>query len=90
VPFRVIADGRLDGFLGWFEVKLCEGITLSNSPNLPLTHWWQFYLPALEQPQYRVGETLLLCLDPNFINGQARWKYAVQPATPETSGSASP
>ena len=80
VPFRITADGRLDGFLGWFEVRLCEGVTLSNSPYLPLTHWWQLYLPVAEQPVYRAGQTLLLCLDPNFIHGEAQWKYAVQPA----------
>jgi SAM-dependent methyltransferase len=88
VPFRITADGRLDGFLGWFEAQLCEGVTLSNSPYLPLTHWWQLYLPVLEQPHYRVGETLLLCLDPNIVAGEAQWKYAVQPATVVSSSTA--
>jgi len=80
VPFRITADGRLDGFLGWFEARLCEGVTLSNSPYLPLTNWWQFCLPIVEQPLYQTGQTLLLCLDPNIIAGEAHWKYAVQPA----------
>jgi SAM-dependent methyltransferase len=84
-PFRIIADGRLDGFLGWFEARLCEGVTLSNSPYLPLTHWWQLYLPLLEQPHYRAGQTILLYLDPNIVAGEAQWKYAVQPATQEPS-----
>jgi hypothetical protein len=82
VPFRISADGRLDGFLGWFEARLCEGVTLSNSPYLPLTHWWQLYLPVLEQPAYRAGQTLLLRLDPNFIAGEAAWQYSVQLAEP--------
>ncbi len=77
-PFRITAAGRLDGFLGWFEARLCEGVTLSNSPYLPLTHWWQFYLPVQEQPHYRAGQTILLNLDPNIIAGEARWKYSVQ------------
>jgi predicted RNA methylase len=81
-PFRITADGRLDGFLGWFEARLCEGVTLSNSPYLPLTHWWQLYLPILEQPHYRAGQTILLYLDPNIVADEARWKYAVQPAEP--------
>jgi type I protein arginine methyltransferase len=85
VPFRITADGRLDGFLGWFEARLCEGVTLSNSPFLPLTHWWQLYLPVTEQPLYRAGQTLLLCLDPNITAGEAQWAYAVQPATPINS-----
>lgn len=80
VPFRITADGRLDGFLGWFETRLCEGVTLSNSPYLPLTCWWQLCLPVAEQSHYRAGETLLLCLDPNMVAGEAQWKYAVQPA----------
>jgi protein arginine N-methyltransferase 1 len=78
VPFRITADGRLDGFLGWFEARLCEGVTLSNSPYSPLTHWWQLYLPVLEQPHYRAGQTILLNLDPNIIAGEAQWKYSVQ------------
>jgi SAM-dependent methyltransferase len=88
-PFRVLADGRLDGFLGWFEARLCEGITLSNSPYLPLTNWWQLYLPVAEQPRYHAGQTMLLCLDPNFSAGEAEWKYSVQPATPERSTASS-
>jgi hypothetical protein len=75
-PFRITADGRLDGFLGWFAARLCEGVTLSNSPYLPLTHWWQLYLPILEQPRYRAGQTILLYLDPNIVADEAQWKYA--------------
>jgi protein arginine N-methyltransferase 1 len=83
-PFRITADGRLDGFLGWFEACLCEGVTLSNSPYLPLTHWWQLYLPVLEQPHYGAGQTILLYLDPHIVAGEAQWSYAVQLAVPES------
>ncbi|PYT93099.1 MAG: hypothetical protein DMG36_11680 [Acidobacteria bacterium] len=88
VPFRITAEGRLDGFLGWFEARLCEGVMLSNSPSLPLTHWWQLYLPVAEQPHYQSGQVLLLCLDPNIITGEAHWKYAVQLTSGD--GAASP
>jgi SAM-dependent methyltransferase len=83
VPFRVTADGRLDGFLGWFEAHLCDGVTLSNSPYLPLTHWWQLYIPVAQQPSYRAGQMLLLTLDPNIVHGEAEWKFAVQVAATE-------
>lgn len=83
VPFRITVDGRLDGFLGWFEAHLCEGVTLHTSPYLPLTHWGQLYLPVTGQPQYHAGQTLLLCLDPNIVAGEAQWSYAVQIAAPE-------
>jgi len=84
VPFRITAEGHLDGFLGWFEARLCEGVTLSNSPYLPLSHWWQLYLPTHDQPHYRPGQTILLYLDPNIRSGEARWKYSVQPAEPNS------
>jgi protein arginine N-methyltransferase 1 len=84
IPFRVTTDGRLDGFLGWFEAHLCEGVTLNNSPYLPLTHWWQLYLPVHGQPHFSAGQTILLYLDPNIVSGEAQWKYAVQLAAPNS------
>jgi SAM-dependent methyltransferase len=83
-PFRITADSRLDGFLGWFDARLCEGVTLSNSPYLPLTHWWQLYLPVLDQPSYRAGQTILLYVDPNIVAGEAAWQYSVQLASPQS------
>jgi SAM-dependent methyltransferase len=83
VPFRIIENGRLDGFLGWFEARLCDGVTLSNSPYLPPTHWKQLYFPVVDQPRYLAGQTLLLYLDPNFVGGEAEWSYAVQLASSE-------
>jgi type I protein arginine methyltransferase len=83
VPFRVTAEGRLDGLLGWFEAHLSENVTISNSPFLPLTPWWQLYLPLAEQPSYQVGQKLLLCLDPHMVDGEAHWSYVVQRATSE-------
>jgi SAM-dependent methyltransferase len=77
VPFPIGSDGRLDGFLGWFDALLCEGVTLSNSPYLPMNHWKQLYLSATEQPQFRQGQTMLLYLDPNIADGKARWSYTV-------------
>ena len=76
-PFRIRAGGRLDGFLGWFEARLSEGVSLSNSPYLPLTTWRQLFLPATEQPHYHTGQTVLLHLDPNFVAGEADWRYRV-------------
>lgn len=77
VPFRISADGRLDGFLGWFEARLCEGVSLSNSPYLPLTHWWQLFFPATGQTQFHAGQTILLDLNPNMVAGEAEWRYNV-------------
>lgn len=78
VPFRITKDGRLDGFLGWFEAALCPGVTITNSPNLPLTNWWQVYFPVLEQPIVRDGQSIVFELEPKMIAGQIEWSYGVR------------
>jgi SAM-dependent methyltransferase len=77
IPFQIGDDGRLDGFLGWFEALLCEGVTVGNSPYLPINHWRQLYLPTVQQSHYRNGQTILLYLDPNIVAGKADWRYNV-------------
>lgn len=83
VAFRNCSEGRLDGFLGWFECELCPGVTLSNSPRLPLTAWWQLFFPMLDQPQVHKGETIFLNLDANMVAGEAEWDYRVHVAAPD-------
>jgi len=78
VPFRARTSGRLDGFLGWFEAKLCDGVGISNSPYLPLSNWWQLYWPVIEQPHIEAEDTFLLELDPNMTNGEAGWIYSLK------------
>jgi len=82
VVFKDCAEGRLDGFLGWFECQLCPGVTLSNSPRLPLTAWWQLFFPMLDQPRVRKGETIFLHLDANMVAGEAEWDYRVHMTAP--------
>jgi len=42
-----------------------------------------------EQPHYRAGQTMLLYLDPSIADGEAEWKYSVQPAAPDGSPASS-
>ena len=78
VTLPITADGRLDGFLGWFHSRLCEGVTLSNAPDLPATHWLQMLFPVPDQPQVRAGDTAILHLDPHMVAGGAQWEYRVE------------
>jgi len=77
VSFPVREEGRLDGFLGWFEARLCDGVTISNSPFGPPMHWDQIYFPCIEQPLVHAGESISLRLDPNMSAGEANWLYRV-------------
>jgi SAM-dependent methyltransferase len=78
VPFRINRDGRLDGFLGWFEAKLCPGVTINNSPKQPLTNWWQLYFPISNQLNVRAGQSVVLELEPKMVAGEIEWSYSVR------------
>jgi len=75
LEFTVLRDGRVDGFLGWFEAFLCPGVSISNSPQLPATAWSQLYLPIINQPQVHAGQRLRLEIDPQSISDMRHWKY---------------
>lgn len=76
--FKIRQEGRLDGFIGWFEAGLCPGVTLTNSPRDPRTSWGQVYFPIREQPMVRVGQSLKLIIDPHLVAGWPRWDYRIQ------------
>jgi hypothetical protein len=77
VEFKVERAGRLDAFLGWFETGLVEGVTLSNSPDLPPTSWNQLYFPVLPQPRLQIGQAVRLEVDPRYAGGGSHWHYRV-------------
>jgi predicted RNA methylase len=77
IDFRIFRDGRLDGFLGWFETRLCPAVSLSNSPRLPATSWPQLYFPVVDQPRLCAGQNLRLEINPRVIAGEAQWEYRI-------------
>ena len=77
VAFQVRVEGRLDGLLGWFECRLCEGVSLTNSPYSAPTHWSQICFPVGDQPNLGVGDTVLAYVDPDIVAGRAGWKYRI-------------
>ncbi|HVV86697.1 MAG TPA: methyltransferase domain-containing protein [Kofleriaceae bacterium] len=45
LAFTAARDGRLRGFVGWFEAELAPGVTLSTAPGVQ-THWGQYLFPV--------------------------------------------
>lgn len=43
-------QGTLRGFVGWFDLHLSDGVTLSTGPDAPPTHWGQTWAP-LDAPR---------------------------------------
>ncbi len=77
LDFPVQREGRLDGFLGWFEAVLCPGVSISNSPRLAPTHWDQLYFPVVEQPRISPGQTLRLKIGTTLAE-QTQWSYRIE------------
>jgi type I protein arginine methyltransferase len=46
VTFEVQRDGLCHGFAGSFDALLSPQVTLSTSPESPMTHWQQHYFPT--------------------------------------------
>jgi protein arginine N-methyltransferase 1 len=78
LPFSLSVDGRLDGFLGWFQARLADGVMVDNSPYSPRTNWWQTYFPTLEQPRVRGGQKILFELEPLNMKDEPRWSYTTR------------
>ena len=78
LPFRITSDGRLDGFLGWFTAQLCDGVSISNSPYLPMTSWGQLCFSTLEQPLVHAGQSIVLELGLSPVGDDLQWSYSVK------------
>lgn len=78
LDFAVTRDGRLDGFLAWFDALLAPGVSLDDSPHHPPTSWEQLYFPAVDQPTVRAGQVIRLTVDPRLKRGEAHWKYQIE------------
>lgn len=58
VTFKVTKPGLLTGFAGWFETRLCAGVSFSTAPDGPATHWKQAFMPLLEPEKVAKGDTV--------------------------------
>lgn len=44
--FKITRNGRLTGFLVWFEHQLTDNVIFTNHPDFPITSWGQAYFPV--------------------------------------------
>jgi protein arginine N-methyltransferase 1 len=76
VHFTIHRRGRLIGFAGWFEVDLCEGMELSNSPKTNQTHWDQVLFPVGESVSVRSGDSVSFRLRYGTPSGVDEWTWS--------------
>ena len=54
----VTTAGEMSGLVQWFELDLCDGVTLSTAPAEPRTHWRQIFYPLREPRAVKADERL--------------------------------
>lgn len=62
VEIPVTATGHAHGLVAWFEMELCAGVLLRNSPDRAGSHWMQAYLPFPSPVPVRAGRSLDLAV----------------------------
>jgi hypothetical protein len=58
LKFTMLKDARVSGLGAWFAAELAPGVSLSNAPDAPDTHWGQLMLPLEGQLELRAGDVL--------------------------------
>jgi SAM-dependent methyltransferase len=73
LDFRVVRDGTLRGFAGWFDAELAPGVELSTAPGVE-THWGQLLFP-LPKARVTVGDEISMRLRLLPIDGVPSWRW---------------
>jgi protein arginine N-methyltransferase 1 len=76
VNFSIRERGRMIGLAGWFEIDLCEGISLSNPPNENRTHWDQIIFPIGEAQAVEKGDRVSFRFRYNTTAGEDQWAWS--------------
>ena len=80
VEFAISKDHPVTALGAWFSADLAPGVTLSNAPDAPATHWGQLVLPCPQRLELKKGdklkaEILAQAVDPGPL--QMMWSVAV-------------
>lgn len=91
LEFRFKRHGSFHGFAGWFRARLCSGVTLSNSPDDPMTHWRQAFFPLNNPVRVSRGDGVVvsLVLGPKYLGETGdtviNYTYACYPSSPRSA-----
>lgn len=81
--FTPRAKSKPTALAAWFTAELAPGITLTNAPDAPDTHWGQFLLPFEGEVEMDTGDTFEIELTAKPVGPgplQFAWKYRVNNA----------
>lgn len=72
--FQVKKTGLVQGFLGFFKIKLYKNVAINTSPKSKLTHWGQMFFPIKIPRTVKRGEYIRLTLKLNSTDYK-KWTY---------------
>ena len=74
--FPINRPGTLHGFVGWFDARLSEGVSLSTDPRRRNSHWHQVFFPLGPPMRVQRGEhvSFELTIEGDPVDGQWRWR----------------
>jgi SAM-dependent methyltransferase len=75
LSMRITKRGALHGVAGYFHTELAPGVTLSNAPWLPATHWGQVFLPIDGPIAALPGDRLDLAFRTRHGDDAQRWSW---------------
>ncbi|MBI2342746.1 MAG: methyltransferase domain-containing protein [Deltaproteobacteria bacterium] len=80
----VARNGILQGFAGWFTLRLTEKVAFSTAPDAPPTHWEQGMLPLRKPQPVRAGDAIDFVIgiepDPDNLHSIIEYDFLVRPA----------
>jgi protein arginine N-methyltransferase 1 len=74
--FVVRRRGTVHGLGGWFDARLCGGLTITNQPPSPTPSWKHAFFPVSEPIDVRAGD--LLRAELQCVGNESAWRWAVR------------
>jgi protein arginine N-methyltransferase 1 len=87
ISFKVWKPGMAHGIAVWFESELCNGITLSNSPNHDELIYGNAFFPLSQPIDVSVGDEVQLKLRADLIKDDYVWTWETKVYDQKNSGS---
>lgn len=76
--FTTENNGPLNGLVGFFTASLSEDNELTNSPEAPLTSWYQMFFPLADPVGVRQGDTVICRLNLKPYGPDGYWNWSVK------------
>ncbi len=82
VELEVIRDGRLQGFVGFFDCELADGVTLDNYPCYEGCHWVNWNWPVTPVVNVSAGQAIRgeLTTPEKTVASCWKWDWALVPS----------